>query len=106
MITHDYTAWERVNRQMVAKILAELEYERTLCAEPQGEAWRIALPSAVYTFNAERGIWGWLHIDPSSLGCDGVPLTADYLLRQLAQVLAMDTPRFVVTCSCSRLATA
>ncbi|WP_145488400.1 IucA/IucC family protein [Yersinia aleksiciae] len=90
MTTHDYTDWPRVNRQMIAKILAELEYERTLCAEQQGEIWRIALPNAVYTFHAARGIWGWLHIDPASLDCDGVPLTADHLLRQLAQVLAMD----------------
>ncbi|CFQ84443.1 MULTISPECIES: IucA/IucC family protein [Yersinia] len=90
MISNNYTDWARVNRQMVAKILAELEYERTLCAEPQGEAWRIALPEAVYTFNAHRGIWGWLHIEPSSLHCEGAPLAADHLLRQLAQVLAMN----------------
>lgn len=28
--------WQKVNREMVAKILAELEYERTLRAEPAG----------------------------------------------------------------------
>ena len=27
--------WQKVNREMVAKILAELEYERTLRAEPR-----------------------------------------------------------------------
>ena len=33
--------WEKVNREMVAKILAELEYERTLRAEPvSSEGWR------------------------------------------------------------------
>jgi aerobactin synthase len=90
MITTDYTDWQRVNRQMIAKILAELEYEHTLRAEPQGETWLITLPGAVYTFNAKRGIWGWLHIDPASLHCDGSALTADHMLRQLAQVLKMD----------------
>ncbi|CNI19953.1 putative siderophore biosynthesis protein IucC [Yersinia aldovae] len=90
MTNNDYNHWQRVNRQMVAKILAELEYERTLNAEPQGQAWRITLPSAVYTFHAKRGIWGWLQIDPTSLHCEGVPLTADHMLRQLAQVLNMD----------------
>ncbi|MEY4921475.1 MAG: hypothetical protein RLY17_192 [Pseudomonadota bacterium] len=89
MTTNHHTHWQRVNRQMVAKILAELEYERTLRTELQGDVWRITLPTAAYTFNAERGIWGWLHIDPTSLHCDGVPLTADHLLRQLAQVLEM-----------------
>ncbi|QKJ04650.1 IucA/IucC family protein [Yersinia mollaretii] len=89
MTTHQYSDWQRVNHQMIAKILAELEYERTLRAEPLGEAWSITLPGAVYTFHAKRGIWGWLHIDPASLQCDGVPLTADQMLGQLAQVLEM-----------------
>lgn len=35
MTTDNYANWQRVNRQMIAKILAELEYERTLCAAPQ-----------------------------------------------------------------------
>ncbi|WP_145606223.1 IucA/IucC family protein [Yersinia intermedia] len=90
MTTDNYANWQRVNRQMIAKILAELEYERTLCAAPQAQAWSITLPGAIYRFSAKRGIWGWLHIDPASLHCEGVPLTADHMLRQLAQVLQMD----------------
>lgn len=90
MTTADYANWQRVNRQMIAKILAELEYERTLCAEQHDGQWRIALGDASYTFSAERGIWGWLHIDAASLACDRQPLAADQTLRQLAQVLKMD----------------
>lgn len=90
MNTVDYADWQRVNRQMIAKILAELEYERTLQAEQHGEQWRILLGDAQYSFSAERGIWGWLHIDPATLTCDQSPLAADQTLRQLAQVLKMD----------------
>ncbi|MGC0027374.1 IucA/IucC family siderophore biosynthesis protein, partial [Enterobacter asburiae] len=60
--------WQKVNREMVAKILAELEYERTLRAEPvSSDVWRIAIGNESWQFRAARGIWGWLHIDPDSL---------------------------------------
>ncbi|QNK31652.1 aerobactin synthase IucC [Serratia sp. JUb9] len=86
----EYTDWQHVNRQMIAKILAELEYERTLRAEAEAEGWqRIALGDTVYRFRARRGIWGWLHIDADSLSCGDQPLAADQTLRQLAQVLTM-----------------
>ncbi|WP_342221747.1 aerobactin synthase IucC [Candidatus Fukatsuia endosymbiont of Tuberolachnus salignus] len=90
MIKNDYADWQCVNRQMIAKILAELEYEHVFRAETQGRKWRIMLGDATYTFSARRGIWGWLHIDPTSLTCDNPPLSADQTLRQLAQVLDMD----------------
>ncbi|WP_454889197.1 aerobactin synthase IucC [Serratia quinivorans] len=90
MMTPDYADWQRVNRQMIAKILAELEYERALQAEQHDGQWHIALGDAHYRFSAERGIWGWLHIDPATLACDQSPLAADQTLRQLAQVLKMD----------------
>lgn len=54
MITTHYANWQQVNRHMIAKILSELEYERTLHAELHGETWRITLPGAVYTFNGKR----------------------------------------------------
>ncbi len=60
--------WQKVNREMVAKILAELEYERTLRAEPaSADGWRIAMGNESWQFRATRGIWGWLHIDPDTL---------------------------------------
>jgi siderophore synthetase component len=40
--------WQKVNREMVAKILAELEYERTLRAEPvSSDGWRITMGNGV-----------------------------------------------------------
>lgn len=90
MSRHDYADWQRVNLQMIAKILAELEYERTLQAEEHDRQWQIALGDTTYRFSAKRGIWGWLHIDTNSLSCDRLPLAADQTLRQLAQVLKMD----------------
>ncbi|VEA72029.1 Aerobactin synthase IucC [Serratia rubidaea] len=86
----EYADWQHVNRQMIAKILAELEYERTLRAEAEQDGWRITLGDAVYRFRARRGIWGWLHIDADSLSCGDQPLAADQTLRQLAQVLSMN----------------
>ena len=53
--------WQKVNREMVAKILAELEYERTLRAEwVSSDGWRITMGSESWQFRATRGIWGWL----------------------------------------------
>lgn len=80
--------WERVNRDMIAKILAELEYEQALSAsEIAPDRWAIRAGSARWEFTARRSIWGWLHIDPASLS-DG-PGEADVLLRQLAGELGM-----------------
>lgn len=90
MSRHDYADWQRVNLQMIAKMLAELEYERTLQAEEHDGQWQIALGDTTYSFSAKRGIWGWLHIDASSLSCDRPPLAAEQTLRQLALVLKMD----------------
>lgn len=83
--------WERVNREMVAKMLAELEYERTLTAqETDAERWTIALGDETRTFDAKRGIWGWLHINPATLANEsGSAIEAESALRQLAVVLKM-----------------
>jgi len=81
--------WEQVNREMIAKILAELEYERALQASEQSpNRWTISVGTARWEFTASRGIWGWLHIDPDSLS--GGPTEADVLLQQLAVVLEMN----------------
>ncbi len=83
--------WQKVNREMVAKILAELEYERTLRAEPvSSDGWRIAMGSETWQFRAARGIWGWLHIDPDTLTtASGDAVEAERALLQLATVLEM-----------------
>lgn len=83
--------WQKVNREMVAKILAELEYERTLRAEPDSaDYWRISMGNACWQFRATRGIWGWLHIDPDTLTTtSGAAVEAENALLQLATVLEM-----------------
>ncbi|EHF5014708.1 IucA/IucC family siderophore biosynthesis protein, partial [Enterobacter hormaechei] len=83
--------WQKVNREMVAKILAELEYERTLRAEPvSADYWRISMGNATWQFSATRGIWGWLHIDPDTLTtASGAAVEAENALLQLATVLEM-----------------
>ena len=56
--------WDFVNRQLVAKMLAELEYEQVFHAESQGDGrYCINLPGAQWRFSAERGIWGWLYAE-------------------------------------------
>ncbi|CDL83402.1 IucA/IucC family protein [Xenorhabdus szentirmaii] len=86
-----HAGWEYVNRRMIAKILAELEYERSLNATSAGDHWHIKLGNVGYTFSAKRGIWGWLFIEPNSLKTDNhEPLDADYSLLQLAKVLEMN----------------
>ncbi|ORM64023.1 aerobactin synthase IucC [Pantoea rodasii] len=74
---------------MIAKILAELEYEHALHAiEKSPGRWTISVGNVGWEFDASRGIWGWLHIDPGSLS--GGPTEADALLHQLAGVLEMN----------------
>lgn len=83
--------WQKVNRDMVAKILAELEYERTLSARQLADnRWQITMGAETWQFQATRGIWGWLHIDPESLTTvSGNAVNAETALLQLATVLEM-----------------
>ena len=82
--------WDFVNRQLVAKMLAELEYEQVFHAQEQGDnSYCIGLPGVEWHFTAERGIWGWLWIDPQSLRCGDEPVLAQTLLMQLKPVLSM-----------------
>ncbi|AJZ89034.1 aerobactin synthase IucC [Klebsiella michiganensis] len=82
--------WDFVNRQLVAKMLAELEYEHVFQAESLGEnRYCISLAGAEWHFNAERGIWGWLWIDAQTLRCTDEPVLAQTLLMQLQPVLSM-----------------
>ncbi|MCU5775320.1 aerobactin synthase IucC [Erwiniaceae bacterium BAC15a-03b] len=83
--------WQRVNRLMVARIIAELEYEQVLRAVPDGGGWQLKLADCIYRFQATRGIWGWLLIDAATLQRgDARPVMADKALRQLGVVLAMN----------------
>lgn len=83
--------WDLVNRQLVAKMLAELEYEQVFQAEDQDDNhFCISLPGMEWQFTAERGIWGWLWIDPQSLRCADEPVLAQSLLTQLQPVLSIN----------------
>lgn len=83
--------WSQVNREMVAKILAELEYERTLHAtESTAGQWSMAMGDDTWNFRAKRGIWGWLHIDPLTLNTQsGAAVEAETAFLQLALLLEM-----------------
>ncbi|WP_058911392.1 aerobactin synthase IucC [Entomohabitans teleogrylli] len=82
--------WDFVNRRLVAKMLAELEYEQVFHAQTQdGTRYCISLPGAEWHFSAERGIWGWLWIDAQSLYCADEPVRAQTLLMQLQPLLEM-----------------
>ena len=85
-----YSDWEWVNRQLAAKMLAEMEYEQVFSAQSLGDnRYCINLPGAEWHFTAERGIWGWLWIDPRSLRCADLAPEAQTLLQQLQPVLRM-----------------
>ena len=59
--------WERVNRRLVTRMLAEFTYEGLLSATASDDGWRIRLGTADYIFTAIRGLWGQLRIDPASV---------------------------------------
>ncbi len=82
--------WDEVNRKLVAKMLAELEYEQVFQAESHSEGqYCISLPGAEWHFKATRGIWGWLWIKAKTLRCANEPVLAQTLLMQLQPVLGM-----------------
>lgn len=57
--------WQKVNRDMVAKILAELEYERTLSARQLADnRWQITMGAETWQFGPRAG---------SGAGCISTP---------------------------------
>lgn len=108
--------WRRAGREMLAKAIAELCYERLLVpAESSGGGYRIDLSSGVcYSFAARRGAFGSWRVESASmqraagaapesaadplrflldaradLGISGT--TAGHLVRELSATLAADT---------------
>ncbi len=76
--------WAGRNRALLAKTIREFAYEEALApvADETPGWWRLALAAGVtYRFQAVRGIWSSLAIDPASLTRDGV--LADDLLTFL-----------------------
>ncbi|CAM3650566.1 IucA/IucC family protein [Parendozoicomonas haliclonae] len=63
------TLWEQANRAMLAKSIAELNWEELITPRCiANNQWRLSLESDVlYRFSAWRNIWGQLVIDPNSV---------------------------------------
>ncbi len=87
--------WQSVNQRLIAKILAELDYEQILkaIASPDNpNHYQIEVAGHSWSFTAHRGIWGWLHIDNDSIQTDTLgQQEAESLFLQLAEVLAMNS---------------
>ena len=61
-------SWSRAGLALVVKAIAELSYEELLDPRPDGEGYRVELPSGVaYTFRARRGELGAWRIEPASV---------------------------------------
>lgn len=61
--------WQQINRRVIAKAIAELDYEQALsCESDKHGHYQLRLKSDVcYRFSARHTIWDWLHIDESSI---------------------------------------
>lgn len=90
--------WHRANQELIAKILAESDYEECLTAlqkNPKNDSnlneFVVELKSGVtYSFNARRSAWGFLLIEPSSVLRNGNAIEdATQLVIDAQQELAM-----------------
>ncbi|MCX2698826.1 IucA/IucC family protein [Ochrobactrum chromiisoli] len=67
----DATIWASVNRTAIAKTISELSYEEGFSPQVMDRdetVWQLPLGDGVaYRFNAQRRIWGQLHIDAASI---------------------------------------
>ncbi|MYW05859.1 IucA/IucC family siderophore biosynthesis protein [Streptomyces sp. SID3343] len=110
----DPNVWRRVNREMIAKSLAEFAYEELLTPVADGAGYTVDVSGDVhYRFRARRGAYDAWHVDPTSVervwegGTDpaedmlqflldahtviGVPGdTAGHLVRELTATLVAD----------------
>ncbi|MGH8793879.1 MAG: IucA/IucC family protein [Stackebrandtia sp.] len=86
-------AWRRASTQMLAKAIGEWCFEDMLKAvENDDGAYRVDLDSGVsYSFRARPGAFGWLRVDPESLG-----RSASGMLGNTLAEPAWDALQFVV----------
>ncbi len=88
-------SWERANRELIAKLLTELEFEELL-VPVEGEEWTLSLDgSLALHYRARRRSLGHARVDPSSLRAtrDGVPVPlpdADEVVAVGAPALGVD----------------
>src|SRR3954452_2660142 len=64
----DLGVWRRVNRQMIAKALAEFAYEELLTPVADGEGFTVDVSGdGRYRFRARRGAYDAWHVDAASV---------------------------------------
>jgi siderophore synthetase component len=82
--------WERANRELIAKLLTELEFEELLVPEVSGEEWTLTLGGLALHYRARRRSLGHARVDPSSLRAtrDGVEVP----LPDAVEVVAIGAP--------------
>lgn len=88
------SSWERANRELIAKLLTELEFEELLQPEI-GDEWTLSLGSLTLRYTATRRSMGHARVDPASLYAtrDGVPIElpdADAIIAVGAPALGVD----------------
>ncbi|WP_028063423.1 IucA/IucC family protein [Solirubrobacter soli] len=81
--------WERANRELIAKLLTELEFEELL-APVVGDEWSLTLGGLTLHYSARRKALGHARVDPASLRAsrDGVPVP----LPDAVEVVAIGAP--------------
>ncbi|MDA0161157.1 hypothetical protein OM076_12840 [Solirubrobacter ginsenosidimutans] len=84
------SAWERANRELIAKLLTELEFEELLHPEVDGEAWSLNLGGLALHYTACRRALGHARVDPASLRAsrEGVPVP----LPDAIEIVAIGAP--------------
>ncbi|MFE3197060.1 IucA/IucC family protein [Embleya sp. NPDC059237] len=64
----DSELWRRVNRDMIAKAIAEFAYEELLAPVADGDTYTVGVSGDVhYRFRARRGAYDAWHVDPASV---------------------------------------
>jgi siderophore synthetase component len=87
-------SWERANRELIAKLLTELEFEELLTPEI-GDEWRLPLGLYALHYTAKRRSMGHARVDPGSLRAtyldEEIPLPdADMIIAIGAPLLGVD----------------
>jgi siderophore synthetase component len=83
-------SWERANRELIAKLLTELEFEELLHPDTSGDEWSLSLAGLTLHYTARRRLLGHARVDPFSLRAtrDGVPVP----LPDAVEVVAIGAP--------------
>jgi aerobactin synthase len=84
--------WQRLNRRLLAKIIAESSYEGCLQPEPlDSQRFRLMANGHCYDFVARRTVWDYLWIQPETLTRDGQRVTsAATAVLDFQRALGMD----------------